>query len=111
MKYLLIWNGELYKHKVFLNVKCCIFARSTEPPYFAIITVRDTLFVNVAIANLIREGKTFQIPSMMQMAKADGMQLLDQAIMELLMQKIVLPDEAYVKANDKKTFERFLKQN
>jgi twitching motility protein PilT len=74
------------------------------------IAAIEILFVNVAIANLIREGKTFQIPSMIQMAKADGMQLLDQAIMELLMQKIVSPDEAYVKANDKKPFERFLKQ-
>jgi twitching motility protein PilT len=69
----------------------------------------EILFANAAIANLIREGKTFQIPSMIQMGKAEGMQLLDQAIMELLMQKIVSPEEAYVKANDKKTFERFLK--
>jgi twitching motility protein PilT len=73
------------------------------------IPVIELLFVNVAIANLIREGKTFQIPSMMQMAKADGMQLLDQAIMELLMQKIVSPEEAFAKANDKKTFEKYLK--
>jgi Tfp pilus assembly pilus retraction ATPase PilT len=68
----------------------------------------DIHFVNVAIANLIREGKTFQIPSMIQMGKADEMQLLDQAIMELLMQKIVSPEEAFHKANDKKPFERFL---
>lgn len=74
------------------------------------IAAIELLFVNVAIANLIREGKTFQIPSMIQMAKADGMQLLDQAIMELMMQKVVSPEEAYVKANDKKPFERFLKQ-
>jgi twitching motility protein PilT len=69
----------------------------------------EILFANAAMANLIREGKTFQIPSMIQMGKAEGMQLLDQAIMELLMQKIVSPEEAYIKANDKKTFERFLK--
>ncbi len=74
------------------------------------IAALEILFVNTAIANLIREGKTYQISSIIQMAKADGMQLLDQAIMELLMQKIVLPDEAYIKSNDKKTFERFLKQ-
>lgn len=58
----------------------------------------------------LEEGLRFQIPSMMQMAKADGMQLLDQAITEFLMQKIVSPEEAYIKANDKKPFERFLKK-
>jgi len=32
-----------------------------------------------AIGNLIREGKTFQIPSIIQTAKKDGMQLMDSA--------------------------------
>jgi twitching motility protein PilT len=83
-----------------------LLKRDDKPGRIAAIEI---LFVNVAIANLIREGKTFQIASMMQMAKADGMQLLDQAIMELIMQKIVSPEEAYAKANDKKTFEKYLK--
>jgi len=83
-----------------------LLKRDDKPGRIAAIEI---LFVNVALANLIREGKTFQIPSMMQMAKADGMQLLDQAIMELIMQKIVAPEEAYAKANDKKTFEKYLK--
>lgn len=73
------------------------------------VAALEILFVNMAIANLIREGKTFQIPSMMQMAKAEGMQLLDQSIMEFLMQKIITPEEAYLMANDKKAFEKFLK--
>ena len=84
-----------------------LLKRSDKPGRVAAIEI---LFVNVAIANLIREGKTFQIPSMIQTAKADGMQLLDQAIMELMMQKIVSTEEAFMKANDKKSFERFLKQ-
>ena len=83
-----------------------LLKRADKPSRIAAI---ELLFVNVAISNLIREGKTFQIASMMQMAKADGMQLLDQAIMELMMQKIVSPEEAYAKANDKKTFEKYLK--
>jgi twitching motility protein PilT len=83
-----------------------LLKRDDKPGRIAAI---ELLFVNVAIANLIREGKTFQIASMMQMAKADGMQLLDQAVMELMMQKIVSPEEAYAKANDKKTFEKYLK--
>jgi twitching motility protein PilT len=83
-----------------------LLKRDDKPGRIAAIEI---LFVNIAIANLVREGKTFQISSMMQMAKADGMQLLDQAIMELIMQKIVSPEEAYAKANDKKTFEKYLK--
>lgn len=73
------------------------------------VAALEILFVNTAIANLIREGKTFQMPSVIQMGKGEGMQLLDQSIMEFLMQKIISPEEAYLKANDKKSFERFLK--
>jgi twitching motility protein PilT len=61
-----------------------------------------------AIANLIREGKTFQIPSIMQTAKKDGMQLMDQHLLDLLKMKKVNPDEAYRCATDKKQFEQYL---
>jgi len=61
-----------------------------------------------AIANLIREGKTFQIPSIMQTAKKDGMQLMDQHLLDLLKTKMVNPEEAYRCAVDKKQFEQYL---
>ncbi|MFZ2949967.1 MAG: type IV pilus twitching motility protein PilT [Desulfuromonadaceae bacterium] len=61
-----------------------------------------------AIANLIREGKTFQIPSIIQTAKKDGMQLLDQHLLDLLKTKRVNPEEAYRCAIDKKQFEQYL---
>jgi twitching motility protein PilT len=61
-----------------------------------------------AIANLIREGKTFQIPSIMQTAKKDGMQLMDQHLLDLLKTKKVNPEEAYRCAVDKKQFEQYL---
>ena len=48
-----------------------------------------------AIANLIREGKTFQIPSIIQTASKDGMQLMDQHILDLLKTKRITPEEAY----------------
>jgi twitching motility protein PilT len=70
----------------------------------------EILYCKTAIANLIREGKTFQIPSMIQTGKNEGMQLMDQAIMDFLMKKQVSPDEAYLKANDKNVFERFIKK-
>ncbi len=61
-----------------------------------------------AIGNLIREGKTFQIPSIIQTAKRDGMQLLDQHLLDLLKTKRVAPEEAYRCASDKKQFEQYL---
>jgi twitching motility protein PilT len=63
-----------------------------------------------AIANLIREGKTFQIPSIIQTAKKDGMQLMDQNILDLMMMKLVTPEEAYRCAKEKKQFEPHLSQ-
>lgn len=82
-----------------------LLKRSDKPGRVASVEI---LYVNSAVANLIREGKTFQIPSMIQTGKGDGMQLMDQSIMDYLMKKVISPDEAYLKANDKKAFERFL---
>lgn len=82
-----------------------LLKRSDKPGRVASVEI---LYVNSAVANLIREGKTFQIPSVIQTGKGDGMQLMDQSIMDYLMKKVISPDEAYLKANDKKAFERFL---
>ncbi|NNF12426.1 MAG: type IV pilus twitching motility protein PilT [Gemmatimonadetes bacterium] len=57
-----------------------------------------------AIANLIREGKIHQIPSIIQTGKKDGMQLLDQHILEFLMSGRITPEEAYMKCNNKQAF-------
>ena len=70
----------------------------------------EVLLVNGAIANLIREAKTFQIPSMMQVGRAQGMVALNDALMEMVTKKIVEPEEAYLKAVDKTAFEGLLKR-
>ena len=67
------------------------------------------MIANPAVRNLIREGKTFQIPSMIQTGVKYGMQTLDDAIMQHLGKKIISPDDAYAKANDKSKFVPFLK--
>lgn len=69
----------------------------------------EILIANAAVRNLIREGKTHQINSMMQTGKKYGMLLLDDAIMELLNKGWIGADEAYMKANDKGKFRPFLK--
>ena len=63
---------------------------------------------NPAIGNLIREGKTFQIPSIMQTGRKDGMQLMDQHVLDLLKTKKVSPEEAYRCCQDKRQFEQYL---
>jgi twitching motility protein PilT len=70
----------------------------------------EVLIATGAISNLIREGKTFQIPSMMQVGKAAGMVTLNDALMDLVNKKIVAPEEAYSKAIDKAGFESALKR-
>ena len=70
----------------------------------------EVLIVNAAISNLIREGKTFQIPSMMQVGKAAGMVTLNEALMDLVRRGVVEPAEALAKAVDKSAFEAQLKR-
>src|SRR3954468_23318319 len=59
---------------------------------------QEVLLVNSAISNLIREGKTFQIPSIMQTQRAAGMTTLNDALFELVKQKMVAPKDALAKA-------------
>jgi twitching motility protein PilT len=69
----------------------------------------EILIATPAVRNLIREAKTYQIPSMIQTGKKYAMQLLDDAIMELYNKGWIGGDEAYTKANDKSKFRPFLK--
>ncbi len=74
------------------------------------VAALEVLLINSAIANLIREAKTFQIPSMMQVGRAQGMVALNDALMEMVTKKLVEPEEAYLKAVDKAAFEGLLKR-
>lgn len=58
------------------------------------VAALEILIVTHAVANLIREGKTFQLPSIMQTARKDGMILMDNHILELVNKGIVDPEEA-----------------
>jgi twitching motility protein PilT len=68
------------------------------------VAALEILVVTSAISNLIREGKTFQIPSLMQTGKKHGMQMMNDALLELIRQKLVDPEEACRKAIDKTSF-------
>jgi len=69
----------------------------------------EILVCTSAIRNLIREGKTFQIPSAMQTGKKFGMQTLDDAIMMHLEKGMISPDDAYINCIEKSKFVGFLK--
>ena len=69
----------------------------------------EILVATPAVRNLIREAKTYQIPSMMQTGRKYGMQTLDDAIMDLLKKGWIDPDEAYNKCVDKAKFKPFAK--
>jgi twitching motility protein PilT len=70
----------------------------------------EILVGTTALANLIRESKTHQIPSLIQTSRREGMQTMDQAILELLRSKQITPQEAYRKAVDKETYRRYLER-
>jgi len=69
----------------------------------------EIMVATPAIRNLVREAKTHQLPSMIQTGKQYGMQLLDDAIMQLYEKRWISPDEAYAKANNKALFRPYLK--
>ena len=70
---------------------------------------REVLLSIPAVTNLIREGKTFQIPSVMQTSKRLGMVTLNDALLELVDSGQVEPAEAYSKAVEKTGFVASLK--
>src|SRR6185436_5779395 len=74
------------------------------------IAALEVLIATPPVCNLIREAKTFQIPSMMQVGKAAGMVTLNEALLELVTKKLVAPEEALGKAVDKAGFESSLKR-
>jgi len=75
------------------------------------VAALEILLGNAAVGNLIREGKTFQMPSIIETAKEDGMQLMDSHLMELLNEGRITPEEAYRCAVEKRTFESKLPQD
>jgi twitching motility protein PilT len=68
------------------------------------VAAREILLTNPAISNLIREGKTFQIPSILQTSKKLGMITLNDALLDVVDRGLVEPREAWTKAVEKAGF-------
>jgi len=74
------------------------------------VAALEVLIANGAISNLIREGKTFQINSMMQVGRATGMVTLNDALAELVKKGLITPEEATIRAVDKTGMDALLKR-
>lgn len=74
------------------------------------VAALEILICTPAVRNLIREAKTYQIPSVMQTGKKYGMQTVDDAIMELLEKKKISAEDAYINCYEKQKFVKFLRK-
>jgi twitching motility protein PilT len=75
------------------------------------VAALEVMFGVPAIGNLIREGKIFQIPSIMQTSRNLGMRMMNDSLLELVKGGLVEADEALSKSNDKATLQTILRQN
>ncbi|MEA2115715.1 MAG: type IV pilus twitching motility protein PilT [Thermodesulfobacteriota bacterium] len=74
------------------------------------VAALEVLICTPAVRNLIRESKTYQIPSVMQTGKKYGMQTVDDAIMALLEKKKISAEDAYTNCIEKQKFVKFLRK-
>jgi len=61
----------------------------------------EALLIDIGIASLIRDKKMHQVASAMQVGKSHGNILMNDALTQLVIDKEVTPEEAYLKAVDK----------
>lgn len=73
------------------------------------VAAYEILLGTPAVSNLIREGKTHQVPSIMQTQKRLGMQLLNDHLAQLVRSGAVDPEEALAKSQDKEGLRTLLK--
>jgi twitching motility protein PilT len=74
------------------------------------VAAREIMLSTPSVSNLIREGKTFQLPSVLQTSRRLGMVTMNDALIELVDADKVEPQEAYLKATDKVGILHMLKQ-
>lgn len=68
----------------------------------------EILLGSPGLGNLIREGKTAQIETLIQSGRGQGMQTMDDALKKLVEANRIAPLDAYRKAHNKAAFERYL---
>ena len=97
------------RHSLADNLKCVLsqeLLRSADGR--GRLVAPEVLVVTTAVAQLIREGKTFQIPSSITTGRRVGMQLMDQSLLAMVRAGDVDADEAFLRAVDKWAFAPFV---
>jgi twitching motility protein PilT len=74
------------------------------------VGVFELLLVTGAVRNLIREGKTFELQSIMQLNRQMGMQTLDQHLAELAANGVIAKDDALMKSDNPDRLERLIEE-
>lgn len=68
------------------------------------VAATEILLANSAVSNSIREGNTQNLRNIIQSGRSEGMQLMDDSLLQLLRDKVITPEEAYLNAGDKTRF-------
>ena len=74
------------------------------------VAAYEVLIGTSAVANLIREGKTVQLKSVMQTGRNLGMQTMNDHLLQHVKNDLITPEEAYMKSNDKQLMKSLLQQ-
>ncbi|MEO8275231.1 MAG: PilT/PilU family type 4a pilus ATPase [Thermoanaerobaculia bacterium] len=74
------------------------------------VAAHEILLKTPALPNLIRENSISMLINLMQAGRSEGMQLLDDALLDLVTRKVVNPRDAYMKAQDKSRFEALIEK-
>lgn len=72
-----------------------------------VVLAYEVLLGSPQLANLIKDGKTFQIPNIMQTGKAAGNRTLDDILLELVKAGVITPDTALKNATQAKLFAQY----
>jgi len=73
------------------------------------VAAHEIMVATSAVRNLIREGKSYQINTLLETSQAQGMQPMDRALVDLHLQGLVGLEEARMRAVDPENFDRYLR--
>src|SRR5436190_4326438 len=71
----------------------------------------ETLTNTPAVSHVIREARTFMLPGIIQTGRKQGMQLMDDALIDLHKQGLITAEETFARADQKQIMRQHLKQN
>lgn len=70
----------------------------------------EIMLASTAVRNLIREGKTFELPSIMQLSRSAGMQILDQDLASLVKQGAITEQDAMLRTSQRERLRKLIEQ-